>query len=227
VKVPSSGARGGRAGRAAPPGDNSRSLSRYVYQTLLARLLRNELVPGEMLNRRDVARELGVSVAPVLEAMVQLENEGYLEGIPRKGTRVRPVRSEDVVGQLIVREALECAAARLYCGAVVRERLPELRAIAQRLDTFKTDSPQRWEREIAFHQALVRLTGCEALIREFERVYRLTVFHRINRVVGSQLGRVVNRHVKLLTRLASAGPDDAERAIREHVRSGKGDLFPT
>ncbi len=213
------------AGRRSSP-RASRSLSGYVYETLLGRLLRNELVPGEMLNRRDVARELGVSVAPVLEAMVQLENEGFLEGIPRKGTRVRPVRSEDVAGQLIVREALECAAARLYCGAPVRRRLAELRPIAERLDAVKADSPQRWEREIAFHQALVRLTGCEPLIREFERVFRLTVFHRINRVVGSSLGQVVDRHVRLLTRLGSCGPDAAERAIREHVRSGKGDLLP-
>ena len=211
--------------RGSGGGVGSRSLSGYVYETLLRRLLRNELVPGEMLNRRDVARELGVSVAPVLEAMVALENEGFLEGIPRKGTRVRPVRGEDVAGQLVVREALECAAARLYCGAPVRARQGELRVLAGRLDAVSADSPQRWEREIAFHQALVRLTRCEALIREFERVFRLTVFHRINRVVGSQLGRVVNRHVKLLSRLASAGPDEAERAIRDHVRSGKGDLF--
>jgi DNA-binding GntR family transcriptional regulator len=197
----------------------------YVYETLLARLLSNELVPGEMLNRRDVALELGVSVAPVLEAMVALENEGFLEGIPRKGTRVRPVRGEDVAGQLIVREALECEAARLYCGAPVRSHLAELRRIAVRLDSVRADSPVRWEREIAFHQALVGLTGCKPLIQEFERVFRLTVFHRINRVVGSSLGRVVNRHARLLARLASADPDTAEGAIREHVRSGKGDLL--
>ncbi len=136
-------------GRGSPPAQDGRSLSGYVYQTLLDRLLRSELVPGEMLNRRDVARELGVSVAPVLEAMVALENEGFLEGIPRKGTRVRPVRGEDVAGQLIVREALECAAARLYCGTPVRARLAALRRIAARLDSVRADSPQRWEREIA------------------------------------------------------------------------------
>lgn len=52
------------------------SLSEQVYHTLLDRLLSNKLIPGEILNRRDVAKELQVSVAPVLEAMVQLEHEG-------------------------------------------------------------------------------------------------------------------------------------------------------
>ncbi len=203
------------------------SLSQQVYRTLLGRLLRSGLVPGEMLNRRDVAAELGVSVAPVLEAMLQLEMEGFLEGIPRKGTRVRPIKTEDVVGQLIVREALECAATRIYCGEKVRAAGAGLAEAARKLDGFDDESPDRWEAEIAFHQGLVRLTGCEPLIREFERHFRLNAFYRINRVVGGVQGQVVDRHTRLLQTLKTAGPDRAERAIREHIRSGKGHLLDT
>lgn len=202
-----------------------KSLSRHVYGVLLDGLLANELVPGELLNRRDVARDLGVSVAPVLEAMLQLEMEGFLESIPRKGTRVRPIRREDVIGQLVVREALECGAGRLYCGDLVVAHYEELLQLANRVDGFQDESPGRWETEIAFHQRLVRLTEIGPLIREFERNFRLNVFYRINHVLGAPTGHVVNRHTELLEELTSGDPEKAERAIRRHVRSGKGHLF--
>ena len=95
------------------------SLSSKAYNYLVKSLLKNELVPGDSINRRDIADKLGMSVAPVLEAMLQLESEEYLESVPRKGTIVKPIRIDDVTGQLIVREALECAAARYYCGKPV------------------------------------------------------------------------------------------------------------
>lgn len=209
--------------RSLKPGDEKASTQ--VYDILLRKLLGNELVPGDMLNRRDVARELGVSVAPVLEAMLQLENEGFLEGIPRKGTRVRPVRPADVVGQLIVREALECEAARMYCGKPVSESWDRLLVMASELDGCHIDEPRRWELEIAFHRTLVQLTGCQPLAREFERNFRLTVFHRINHMVGVSSGDLIDRHTRLLETLRDAGPDEAERAVRAHVRSGKGHLF--
>ena len=49
------------------------SLSHDVYNELLGRIIDNRLVPGETINRRDIAKELGVSVSPVTEAMIELE----------------------------------------------------------------------------------------------------------------------------------------------------------
>src|SRR4051794_1015015 len=69
----------------ATPGDIVRGqmsnspLSSQVYDQLLRRLLSGELPPGHVFNRRQVAAELGVSVAPVLEAMLELEAEGLIE----------------------------------------------------------------------------------------------------------------------------------------------------
>ena len=69
-------------------------LSGEVYEALLARLMSGELLPGQLINRRDVAAQLGTSTAPVLEAMKQLEFDGYLETLPRKGTQVRIISEE-------------------------------------------------------------------------------------------------------------------------------------
>jgi DNA-binding transcriptional MocR family regulator len=67
---------------------------------------------GDLINRRQVAAALGISTAPVHEAMAQLEAEGLLEALPRKGTRVRRALPHDVKDILIVREALDKLACR-------------------------------------------------------------------------------------------------------------------
>ena len=196
------------------------SLSKDVYDVLLERLLKNELVPGEILNRRAVAEELGTSVAPVLEAMLQLESEGFLESIPRKGTIVRPIRAKDVRGHLIVREALECQAVRMYCGEPVAKHESELMELAMRIDN-ASNSRERMSQDIAFHKKLIALTKCEILVEEYDRIMKIRVFHTMNRFLSEDDKRVQLSHVELLKDLEQADPDRAEHAMREHVRSGK------
>lgn len=201
------------------------SLSQTVFDTLLEKFLRNELVPGDILNRRELAQDLGVSVAPVLEALLQLEMEGFVESIPRKGTLVKPVREEDVFGQLILREAIECQAARFYNGVPVREARMRLDPVARSIDLTEPDTMEHWRQEIEFHRSLVELASCPALTREFVRVMRLGVFYLMNRILspGDRLER--RSHLELLDSLSTDRPDEAERIIREHLRSGKQHLF--
>jgi len=201
------------------------SLSQNVYEHLLEKFLQNELVPGHILNRREIAQQLGVSVAPVLEALLQLEMEGFVESIPRKGTLVRPVRQEDIFGQLMLREAVECQAARLYCGEPVRAHRSRLEALAVDLDSTTSEAPEHWKQEIAFHSGLVELSDCPALLREFRRFIRLGVFYRMNRIL-QPVDRLDGRsHLSFLDELSHDDPDTAERAVRDHLRSGKQRLF--
>lgn len=201
------------------------SLSQTVFDTLLDKFLRNELVPGDILNRRELAQELGVSVAPVLEALLQLEMEGFVESLPRKGTLVKPVREEDVFGQLILREAIECQAARFYRGAPVQNARSRLDPVARSIDMTEPDTMEHWRQEIEFHRSLVELAACPALTREFVRVMRLGVFYLMNRILspGDRMER--RSHLELLDSLSIDNSDGAERIIREHLRSGKQHLF--
>src|SRR5918995_2591122 len=90
------------------------SLAAEAYSVVRRRILRGELVMGQVISRRKLAAELGMSFLPVSEALLRLEFEGLLESRPRAGTRVRIPSREDVQGHYIVREALETQAARLF-----------------------------------------------------------------------------------------------------------------
>ncbi len=203
----------------------NKSLSQEVYDQLLSRLLSNQLMPGEIMNRRQIAGELNVSVAPVLEAMLQLEAQGFLETLPRKGTRVKLLRKEDIVGQLILREALECQAARMYCGKAVSENLDALMPLAEAVDKAREENLEDWQTEILFHRRLVVLAGCPALTKEFERVMKLYVFYGMNKLIPSTEKTKRDNHVRLLQDLTVMDPLTGDAVMRKHLMVGKGYLF--
>lgn len=201
--------------------NNGDSLKAATRRTILGKMLSGAFRPGDIINRRQVAASLGISTAPVHEAMAQLEAEGLLEALPRKGTRVRRALPHDVRDILIVREALECAAARLYCGDLVTGRMHELRLLAVEAEDLSRPPLEVWQAEINFHRALVALADCELLLAEFDRVMTLGLFLHINLLAPPHARLSRSNHVRLIGRLRTRSPDAAEIAIREHVRAGK------
>src|ERR1700682_5829646 len=114
---------------AAPP-----SLAAEAYEFVKQRILRGHLPMGQVISRRKIAAELGMSFLPVSEALLRLEFEGLLESRPRAGTRVRIPSREDVRGHFIVREALEVQAAKLFAGVATARERAELKKLAAHVD---------------------------------------------------------------------------------------------
>lgn len=200
------------------------TFAEQAYDHIVTQLLRRDLRPGDLLDRKQIAEDLGISLIPVSDAVQRLTLEGFLTTRRRQGTFVRPPSIEDVRGQFLLREALECQSARLYRGEKIRKTLPRLRKLARAADKAADAGRQLWTEDFAFHQALVALTECDALISCFERVVNLSLFHQTALISPMQL-TAYDRHSELLDDLCDASVEDAESRIREHLRSGKETLF--
>src|SRR5580692_4103785 len=126
--------------KAARPHKSSVSdgLAGEAYVTVRERILRGELAIGQVISRRKIAAELGMSFLPVSEALLRLEHEGLLESRPRAGTRVRVPTRQDVQGHYVVREALEVQAAMLFAEVATPEKRTELIKLAMRVDALST-----------------------------------------------------------------------------------------
>ena len=195
-------------------------LSEKVYDWLLGRLMSRKLRPGDRLNRRHVAHEVGVSLSPTLEAMVRLEWEGFLETTPRMGTQVRQVEPAWVLGKFLLREAIETQAARLYCGRPVIGAKEQLLRLARKVDRSDPRKIENWRAEIAFHSALVGLAGCPVLLEEFRRLMRHSLFYAVNQLMPPPAEkRVPDAHEQLLGSLQTSDPKEADRAIRAHMQA--------
>lgn len=203
------------------PAKNKLSLSEKAYNHLVNKLLSRELSPGDIINRRQVATELRMSVAPVLEAMVQLQNDGFVESIQRKGTIVKSIRLEDLRGLVIVREALEVEAARFFCGPRITQDFDRLRQLAQKLEDACTQPEISWKLDFEFHRALVELAECPALLSIYDKVMMHKLFLGQNLLVSVHGGPSHHSHLQLLEELQTRNADKAGQSIRRHIRAGK------
>jgi DNA-binding GntR family transcriptional regulator len=196
---------------------DSMLLSRRVYDEIYEAMLANRLGPGDRLNRRQVAADLGVSVAPVLEAMTQLEWEGFLETSPRRGTIVKTITARHSLGRFRLRQAIEVEAARSYAGGPIRSRKEALLKIARRLDATKAGSLANWRAEVEFHERLVEAADCPVLFESFTHVMRHSLYHAAHKLLPALPPRAAAVHSQLVEALAKATPDKAEHLIRQHL----------
>src|SRR5688572_61234 len=151
------------------------SLAAEAYAIVRQRILRGELVLGQVISRRKLAAELGMSFLPVSEALLRLEFEGLLESRPRAGTRIRIPSREDVKGHYVVREALETQAAGLFAERASSSERAELLKLAVRVDAGSVHAdPTLYPRlHHKLHRRIAECTRCAALMAAIEKTNAL------------------------------------------------------
>ncbi len=88
------------------------SKTERVYADLRRRIRELVLPPGAPLRKEEIALALGVSRAPVSEAIARLADEGLVDVFPQHGSFVAPIRASEVRESLFIRTALETEAMR-------------------------------------------------------------------------------------------------------------------
>ncbi|WP_208761373.1 GntR family transcriptional regulator [Microbispora hainanensis] len=137
----------------------------HIRQTVLDGLIHGRWKPGDRIIERRVAAELGVSQAPVREALRELEALRLIESAPNKGARVRGLTRSDLREVYQVRAGLEETAVRLG-----RPRVEVLRTHLGRLrDAAAGGSLDDQVRHlVAFHREIVKASGNEVLLSVWE-----------------------------------------------------------
>jgi DNA-binding GntR family transcriptional regulator len=209
-----------KADRARKPSENN-GLAGEAYAVVRERILRGELALGQVISRRKVAAELGMSFLPVSEALLRLEHEGLLESRPRAGTRVRVPTRIDVQGHYVVREALESQAAILFATHATRDERSELLKLAIRVDALAVQSEGNRFVYLSLHEKLHRRIAecarCAALSDAISRTAALASTWLCATRTPSP-GNPPSHHENLVKILVTAEPATAAEAMRKHVR---------
>lgn len=200
------------------------TFTEQAYDHILDKLLTQDLRPGDLLDRKLIARELSVSLIPVADAVQRLTQEGFLTTRRRLGTFVTTPSREDVRGQLLLREAIECQAVRLVCGPRLKQARAKLLPLARAADLAVDSGDPLYREDFAFHRELVSLTEVDALVESFERVATLTMFHQ-TALISPVAVSTYDPHTRLLDDLSRLSPKQADARIRRHIRLGKDAVF--
>jgi DNA-binding GntR family transcriptional regulator len=195
------------------------SLAAEAYGIVRRRILRGELELGQVISRRKLAAELGMSFLPVSEALLRLEFEGLLESRPRAGTRVRIPSPEDVRGQFMVREALEAQAAMLFAEVATRQERVELLKLAERVDALASQVTPVAHANVLhqkLHRRIAECARCPELFAAIDKTQALTsTWHCVGK--QSPATPPSRRHQELAHVLCTGTPAGAAEAIREHL----------
>lgn len=202
---------------------NSReSLAGEAYVIVRERILRGELPIGNVISRRKLAAELGMSLLPVSEAFQRLEFEGLLESRPRAGTRVRIPNEQDVRGHYVLRQALEAEAARLFAEVATAGERVELQKLAARVDTLAAQSDGDRFLYLSLHEKLHRRiaegTRCQPLVDAIEKNHVLALTW-LCVARSSSAGQPGRGHRNLVEILVKGEPVVAAEAMRAHINS--------
>lgn len=145
------------------------SLSDQVREILINRIVDGKYKSGERLIELTVAKDLGVSQAPVREAFQQLVAMRFLETEPHKGTRVREISDQEMGESTMVRGYLEEAAARFAANAL-KGKLDVLRGEVQAMHEAleKGNLLAVAKHNVNFHRTIVHASGNKVLIDVWE-----------------------------------------------------------
>ena len=149
-----------------------KSLREQVYGHLRHLLSRGEIQPGSFINQDELAARLGVSRTPLRDALLQLEAEGFVAILPRRGVRVEALTVEDVRHIYEVVGALEGAAVlAAFPGLGAAEQAALHRLNGEMKDALDADDFDRYyEANLAFHDVFLDRCGNEQLERIVRRL---------------------------------------------------------
>jgi DNA-binding GntR family transcriptional regulator len=171
------------------------------------------------LDERRMSQALGVSRTPVREAMMLLEQEGFLRTVPRRGVFIVRKTKKQIVEMIEMWGALESMAARLATLNASDEDIAGLRRL---FDEFRNATPAEHIHEysdanIAFHQAIMRLSGSHLMGKTVDNV--ILHVRAIRRMTISQRDRAersIVDHMRIIEALERRDTELAERLVRQH-----------
>jgi len=107
--------------------NSGKTLSERVYQSVRGAILSLDLAPGSRIDKKAMAKELGVSLFPLSEAISRLSQEGIVNVYPQAGTYVAPFSMLEIREGAFLRLAMEVAAVELVAQTATDTQISELR----------------------------------------------------------------------------------------------------
>ena len=171
------------------------------------------------LDERQLSGALGVSRTPIREAMTLLEQEGFLRTEPRRGVFIIRKTKKQIIEMIEMWAALESMAARL---ATINASDADINALRHMFDEFLNTTPSEHIQEysdanIAFHQAIIRLSGSHLMGKTIENLFiHVRAIRRMTISQKDRAARSIVDHMAIIEALEKRDTERAESLVRQH-----------
>lgn len=197
-----------------------RSLTDIAAERLASAIVGGQFQLGERLVESAISADLGISRAPLREALRALASEGLVEIRQSRGTFVAKPSQSDMEAMVLLRALTEGAAIRLLAYRRDDQALFELDRLrgemteADRSNDHAVFLDAHW----AFHRHICLASGNRYLLQSWDSVSSLIrLYHRL--AVGKTIDRkvVIRNNGAFITALREGSPQEAEELLRSQI----------
>ncbi len=203
--------------------ERHQTLREKILETIREAILKGTLKAGEKVAEPELAERFGISRTPIREAFRQLESEGYLTVVPRKGAVVTSLSERDVEEFYAIKSILEGYAARIAAYRLTDRDIERLEAINDRLGQLAQEGDVKTFFRVhnEFHELFIKASGN---IKLFDLIGQLMMkFNRLRMASLSLPGRMeisVQEHRKIIQAFRAKDGEAADRTVSKSAAYG-------
>lgn len=201
------------------------SLAQRVYQAMKEAILALDFPPGANVRKAPICEKLGVSRAPVTEAIARLANDGLVDVVPQSGTHVSYFSMDEIREGVFLREALEVATVAKVARDITEDQLKKLsrNMRLQELLVEDDDITGFYQADEEFHQMLMEFTGFQRLPDVAQTVsLQVTRARLLLLPTPGRVAETLEEHRALLNAIRDRDEQAAQREMQRHI----GQLLP-
>ena len=197
---------------------NFKSLKEQVYEYLRGQLGKGELIPGSTINMDETSQKLGVSRTPLRDALLQLEVEGFVSILPRRGVIVNHLTLQDIKNYYEIIGALESASLMANFDRVKEPQIKKLHALNAEMKKAidQDDFNQYYQKNLLFHDVFLNLCENKNLVKIVNSLKRrLYDFPRQEGFVKQWEVTSIDEHHELVRLIEAGKKEQASNYIRD------------
>lgn len=188
---------------------------------LRAAIINGRLQPGDRLKEVALSEQMGVSRAPVREALRQLEYEGLVVSLPYRVTEVVGISQEEIAEVLVpIRLTLETFAFRRALRVLSAEDLASLEKLVKAMRRAAADRDQETlvDADVRFHELVVERSGQPHCLQIWRTIQpRVRAYFRRDAPIHTRLEDVAEEHEELVEALQRRDEAEVLETVRAHI----------
>lgn len=203
--------------------NKNQTLRESIADALRASIMQGQLKPGTKISEPALALQYGISRTPVREALRQLDSEGFLLVLPRRGARVAPMTERDVREFYEIKAELEGYAARIACERITEKEIQKMDHLNQQMEEYhgKGDYKKVFRLHNEFHEVFLRAAANEQLTLLIKTLVQKFQRFRILLTISGKSEGSFKQHREIIAAFRAKDPSLAEALVQKNAMFGK------
>lgn len=203
--------------------DTHMTLREKIVETVRNAIVNGQIPAGTRVAEPDLAERFGISRTPIREAFRQLESEGFITVIPRKGAVVASISAKDISEFYDLKMVLEGYAARCATAKLSEKDLVKMESLNRMIEaaSLKKDLRKVLILHNEFHDVFLKAAGNEKLhtivqsmVMQFQR-FRLILAMR------GKIEGILRQHQEIVEAFRKRNASLAESLVMKNALYGK------